>query len=585
MSRILKLAFFAFFLPFLAFSAWEQTEGSSGEIKSITSSGGKLYAASYGNGAFFSQTRGTVWVPINSGMETSLVWDVKELSNRIFAATEGKGIYVSTNSGLNWSKSSDGLGHFTVFALSTSNNNIFAMTDESGLFYSTDLGKKWSTMNNGDINLILSSITSRNNEVYVGSEFGNLYKTTDFGKNWENLKSGPLVSTIKSILLDNEKIFVGTSSGVYISTDGGINWKIVSQGLTNFDINSIIKVGEKLIAGTNGGGIFFSNNDGKIWIEINENIPDYKILSLAFDDEYIYAGTSNSGVIRRKISSIKFPEITAPLLQTPENKQTNLDYDVVLRWSNVPGAASYQVQVALDPNFNNLFREKDQIRNTFYNLSGLAESTEYFWRVAVNTLDNQKIWSNVWSFKTKAELKAATLIYPQDKASIPLPITFLWNQANGAVAYKLQIALDISFEELVINSAAITDTFYTPTNLIENQNYFWKVISIGPSEDTKESEIRTIKALPTSVENNDNQSDDFDIFPNPASNFLFFVLNTQEKENFYLTIYNVFGQTVYSEYLINHSSNIMIKINLPAGFYYVKLSNGGKSYIKKLLIE
>lgn len=584
MIKLLKIAFLAFFVPALAFSAWELTEGSSGEIKSITSSGGKLYAASYGSGAFFSQTKGLTWIPINSGIETNLVWDIKELNNRIFAATEGKGIYMSTNSGLNWSKSSDGLGHFSVFALSTANNNIYAMTDESGLFYSTDLGKNWASMNNGDINLILSSISSRNNEVYVGSEFGNLYKTTNLGENWENLKSGPLVSTIKSIWLDNDKIFLGTSSGVYLSSDGGKNWSSASQGLTNFDINSVIKVEGKLIAGTNGGGIFFSNNDGKIWIEINEENPDYKILSLAFDDEYVYAGTTNSGIIRRKISDIKFPELKAPMLLTPENKQINLEYDIVLRWSNVPAAASYHVQIALDANFNNIFREKDQIQSNYFNINGLSESTEYFWRVAVNSLDNQKIWSEVWSFKTKAELQATNLIFPENQSSVAIPVMFLWTQAKGSVAYKIQVALDNSFEELVVNSAAITDTFYKATNLIENIEYFWKVISIGPGETTKDSEIRQFKSLPTSVDVIFNNKK-FKIFPNPANNSVNIILDDIQSNDLQLIIYNILGEELMNKQITAEFNTNIINFNLPSGMYSVRLISGKNSYYRKLIVN
>jgi photosystem II stability/assembly factor-like uncharacterized protein len=584
MIKLLKIAFLAFFIPVLAFSAWELTEGSSGEIKSITSAGGKLYAASYGNGAFFSQTKGVTWIPINSGMETNLVWDIKELSNRIFAATEGKGIYMSTNSGLNWSKSNDGLGHFSVFALSTSNNNIYAMTDETGLFYSTDLGKNWATMNNGDINLILASIASRNNEVYVGSEFGNLYKTTNFGQNWENLKSGPLISTIKSILLEDEKIFLGTSSGVYLSVDGGKNWTSASQGLTNFDINSIIKIGEKLIAATNGGGIFFSNTDGKIWIEINEEIPDYKILSLAFDDEYVYAGTSNSGIIRRKISDIKFPELKAPQLLTPENKQTNQEFEIVLRWSNVPAAASYHVQIALDANFNNIFREKDQLQNTFYNVSGLSEDTDYYWRVASNSLDNQKIWSEVWSFKTKVILQASNLIFPEDQSSVAIPVSFLWNKAKGALSYKIQVALDESFEELVINSAAIPDTFYKATNLSENVNYFWKVISIGPGESTQESVIRKFKSLPTGVEDTSIYQA-FSIFPNPAKNSVNIEIGDINSENITLEIYNLLGEKLIQQELICNQKTHLINFELPPGFYSVRLISVKNSYFRRLIVN
>jgi photosystem II stability/assembly factor-like uncharacterized protein len=589
MKILLKILLVLSLFPTLAFSGWLTTEGSSGEIKSLSGNSGKLYAGSYGNGAFFSQTKGATWIPINTGIETNLVWDVKPSGNLIFSATDGKGVYMSTNSGLNWSTVNNGLGHFSVFGLAVDQNNLYAMTDESGLFYTTDNGTSWGAMNNGDLTLRLFSIAAKNGVVYVGSEFGNLYKTTDFGQTWDNLKSGSLTFNIKSIYFADNNIYLGTSNGVFVSADEGVTWIQHRRGMLNNDVTSVVKTGNKLFAATNGGGVYFSDNGGEVWIDINEDIPDNKIISLTFDDEYLYAGTSSQGIIRRKLSEIVFPQLIAPVLLSPDNNSENNDYELTLKWSTSNGAASYHVKVALNSDFTNMFNEKDQVNNNFYTLPGLAKSTVYYWKVSANSFDNQKQWSEVWTFKTKTDLTTSTLIFPEaDMKDVPLPVTFKWNKADGAVNYILHVTTDSTFEELTANSGPLTDTIYKTISLSEKTDYFWKVISVGPDQTTLSSEIRKFKSgIQASVVNIFSDDDKYlEIFPNPSNGEFNLKVNIPTITDSRIEVFNYLGNKIWeTQFDNNQSESINLRhLNLSSGVYSVSFISSEKRFIKKLVI-
>jgi hypothetical protein len=68
-----------------------------------------------------------------------------------------------------------------------------------------------------------------------------------------------------------------------------------------------------------------------------------------------------------------------------------------------------------------------------------------------------------------------TLVSPPNSLS-PLdsvPV-FNWRSVNEAVNYQIQIATDIVFTDLIIDSA-ISDTFYSPGMTLDDNTYYWRV--------------------------------------------------------------------------------------------------------------
>lgn len=60
-------------------------------------------------------------------------------------------------------------------------------------------------------------------------------------------------------------------------------------------------------------------------------------------------------------------------------------------------------------------------------------------------------------------------------------IEFSWNNISGANTYKLQIAADAGFNNIVFTDSAITDTFKTVSGLNVNSQYYWQVLGKNDS--------------------------------------------------------------------------------------------------------
>ncbi len=94
-------------------------------------------------------------------------------------------------------------------------------------------------------------------------------------------------------------------------------------------------------------------------------------------------------------------------LLEPKALSTVTGTSVTLKWKAVPGAESYRVQVATDPNFKWLVEgpTKDFVKETSIQVSDLKPGLHYFWRVyAWNTAADAgwtSSFANMSSFAVK----------------------------------------------------------------------------------------------------------------------------------------------------------------------------------------
>jgi hypothetical protein len=118
----------------------------------------------------------------------------------------------------------------------------------------------------------------------------------------------------------------------------------------------------------------------------------------AIDDERIYnVALSNAEILNIIVES---PPI-APVLTGPSNEATAIMINPSdLSWNGVTGAASYEGQVSTSPDFTSIVVDQTNITDTLTQVSGLVNSTIYYWRVrAINGVGSSD-WSQVWSFTT-----------------------------------------------------------------------------------------------------------------------------------------------------------------------------------------
>ncbi|MFI5236320.1 MAG: FlgD immunoglobulin-like domain containing protein [Ignavibacteriales bacterium] len=170
--------------------------------------------------------------------------------------------------------------------------------------------------------------------------------------------------------------------------------------------------------------------------------------------------------------------IPPPTLISPANGSTDLTVPITLVWDHA-SAISYHVQVSTDVSFNNLVINLSGITDTHYEINSVTESTTYFWRVNATSLVFTSDWSEVWNFTT-AEIQsvplAPVLISPPDgtiNASLTPVLT--WTFVPDADYYQLQVAVDVSFNNIVFNDSTITDESQQVNALDEETQYYWRV--------------------------------------------------------------------------------------------------------------
>ncbi|WP_297618064.1 hypothetical protein [Nocardioides sp.] len=166
------------------------------------------------------------------------------------------------------------------------------------------------------------------------------------------------------------------------------------------------------------------------------------------------------------VSRFDIAGITRPVLRSPVGGVEVTD--IVLDWDPVPGAASYDVQVATNENFaetpgEDLFQITG-IRGTRFSPATTYNNEDYFWRVrAVDSAGNTPSWGAVsYEEFSKIYLAKPVQVYPADDATVSSPIYLQWRPVDHASEYELQVSATEGFAPGTFESCRVAGTTYTP---------------------------------------------------------------------------------------------------------------------------
>lgn len=90
----------------------------------------------------------------------------------------------------------------------------------------------------------------------------------------------------------------------------------------------------------------------------------------------------------------------SPVLKFPEDKQTVFSDTTSIKWSVVPGAVSYEVQLSVDRNFTGISTLDSTITDTTLLVKNLLPDTTYYWRLRSVNNNGNSGWSLFNSFGT-----------------------------------------------------------------------------------------------------------------------------------------------------------------------------------------
>ncbi|MFI5253526.1 MAG: T9SS type A sorting domain-containing protein [Bacteroidota bacterium] len=169
----------------------------------------------------------------------------------------------------------------------------------------------------------------------------------------------------------------------------------------------------------------------------------------------------------------------SPNLITPTNNATNQSVTPTMVWNHSASATAYNIQVATDTGFTSkVIPDDTTLTDTFKNMSGLTNSTIYYWRVQAKNISGWSGWSTRWSFTTiiAAPLVPNLMAPPNGATDQPASPTMVWNHSRTATSYHIQVATDSAFALKVIpDDTTLTDTFKNVSGLKYNMSYYWRV--------------------------------------------------------------------------------------------------------------
>jgi hypothetical protein len=181
--------------------------------------------------------------------------------------------------------------------------------------------------------------------------------------------------------------------------------------------------------------------------------------------------------------------LSAPTLVGPTNSPDAYVQDVVLDWSAVPGAATYDIQISTDANFLTFADTQTGIDGTSYSPPTTLNNDQYFWRVRpVDASGNKLDWGDVavWQFGRNWP-DQPNLQYPPDNATVSDPFYYQWSPVHHASSYIVQLSTVADFSSIVASCSTV-DTTLVPSQT-GNRNcmpsdattYWWRVVAVdGP---------------------------------------------------------------------------------------------------------
>ena len=162
------------------------------------------------------------------------------------------------------------------------------------------------------------------------------------------------------------------------------------DGSTTITVDQTVNSGKWNLLGT-----FNFNSGGNYSATLSNNANGY-VIADAFMFEYSGEG--------------QMPP-PPPEQISPPNGAVNQPIPLTIRWKSVAGAQRYSFQIATDINFQNLIVNNSSLTDTTRQISSLAYSTLYYWRLNTSNTNGTSVWSSIFTFRTHGNLSISGKVY------------------------------------------------------------------------------------------------------------------------------------------------------------------------------
>jgi photosystem II stability/assembly factor-like uncharacterized protein len=570
----------------------------------------------------------------------SLTTDLCALDKNIALALTGQGVVLRTeNAGDSWQIVLTQASTLRSCNFSPSCDFGVVVGDHGACFMTIDSGKTWTKSDVGTLNFNLKAVNVFSESRIWASSYGTNFSTKDGGKTWSKVglstSSQANRSVSRFIELGSSTIGVGYPGLIVSTTDSGASWSYSTLGIDGLQGASDVFVldSETYIAVGTSGWISRSTNAGLTWSlkPANSNFDMYSvhfwdsIAGVAIGDP-ICLLTSDGGLNwdAREPFSLYYPYtqlvpiddqscvilsdtvlwLSHDRLQTLQEKKYNskLLYfgfgDLAVRskthWLNAARYATWTTDTTISPHTILLstndagttwevIKEFKDIRlGALYfitdSIGFLAGYRANIWR----TTDAGQTWVNVLSDPREASI--ISLSFVDDRFGYAAGQGGqIWFTSNGGITWIRDSVLDHKPQSQE-RFSYLSRVVWADSNT---------VLITGMMGILKKRIDRA--ASTKGVERGNAFSDlTLEAISNPVSDRLklrVFGLHQEYEGLFHLELFDVAGRPVMdlTNEMLAHRvvswSYFDVDVNsLPVGTYLLKLSNGERSYVKKIVV-
>ncbi|HAP36766.1 MAG TPA: hypothetical protein DCQ28_12825 [Bacteroidetes bacterium] len=256
-----------------------------------------------------------------------------------------------------------------------------------------------------------------------------------------------------------------------------------------FEDNAIVNVTGQLIQNLQVYGL--TNNTKYYWRVAGGNFDGWSAFSATWDFTTVIA-----------------PPIT-PTLVSPSDVSFNQPTSLTVTWNAATAATSYDLQLSLDPFFNNRVMDTT-VSGTTKTISGLANSTTYYWRVRAKNSGGNSDYTIARMFTTI--ISTPLIISPINNAiNQSVSISLKWKAVPFVDVYHVQVSTDSVFSSTFIYNSDVLPLNAQDTQVVvidglaNNTKYFWRVNALNAASTSLFSSrylfttITTVPQTPTQL--------------------------------------------------------------------------------------
>lgn len=190
--------------------------------------------------------------------------------------------------------------------------------------------------------------------------------------------------------------------------------------------------------------------------------------------------------------------------------------------------------------------------------------------IPTNWYNGDALWVNTFN---------PNLVYPpNDTVFVPTTTQLDWKSVLCAVSYQLQISLDSTFSNIILDVNNINNHFYNVDNLINNQKYYWRINQSDSEGKQHWSETWSFK---TDLKTEKN----YQIYPNPSNGQFNIWMEIENDNAATITVYNSIGQLIDQKEIERVGKLITLNLDrFNNGLYIIVFDDGKTQWTEKIII-